>query len=99
MFISITDERSLRRLRSQQSKCNDTSKIDALVQLKKTALNKGFEIVDNDGKGNCMFLALADQLRLMQRKEYSHRELRKLIVKNLRENPKSVSFILSPLHS
>ena len=69
------------------------------MQLKKTAFDKGFEIVDNDGEGNCMFLALADQLHLIQRKVHSHRELRKLIVKNLRENPESVSFILSPLHS
>ena len=89
----------MRRLRSQQSKCNDTSKTNPLVQLEKTAFEKGFEIVDNDGEGNCMFLALADQVRLVLGKEYSQGNLRELIVKNLRENPESVSFILSPLHS
>ena len=59
--------------------------------LKSNASNKGFEIVGNDGKGNCMFHALCDQLKYKKHLEISHQELRKELVKYLREHPTMVS--------
>ena len=82
----------MRRLRQIQLKGNDTRTTDQqLVELKKIALVKGFNVIDNDGEGNCMFMALADQLEV-QGKQYSHDELREKIVGDLEDNPKLVSW-------
>ena len=59
--------------------------------LKMIASNKGFEIVGNDGEGNCMFHALCDQLKYKKHLEISHRQLRKELVKYLQEHPTMVS--------
>ena len=59
--------------------------------LKVNASNKGFEIVGNDGEGNCMFHALCDQLKFKKHPEISHQELRKELVKYLWEHPMMVS--------
>ena len=60
--------------------------------LKTNASIKGFEIVHNDGKGNCMFHALCDQLKYKKHLEISHQDLRKDLVKYLHGHPKLVSF-------
>ena len=62
-----------------------------LNDLKNNASNKGFEIINNDGGGNCMFHALCDQLKYKKQLEISHQELREELVKYLREHPKMVS--------
>lgn len=59
--------------------------------LKKNASNKGFEIINNDGRGNCMFHALCDQLKYKKQWEISHQVLREELVKYLQEHPKMVS--------
>ena len=67
------------------------NKADLLKDLKINASNKGFEIIDNEGGGNCMFHALCDQLKYNKRLEIYHQELREKLVKYLWEHPKMVS--------
>ena len=40
----------------------ESSKTKLSQALKRTALEKGFAISDNQGEGNCMFFALSEQL-------------------------------------
>ena len=40
----------------------ESSKTELSQALKRTALEKGFAISDNQGEGNCMFFALSEQL-------------------------------------
>ena len=68
-----------------------SSKTKLSQALKRTALEKGFAISDNQGEGNCMFFALSEQLDLIKGIKISHDELRRTIVQHLRENPKLVS--------
>ena len=65
-------------------------KVDLLVDLEKNALKKGFMISNNRGEGNCMFYALAEQLKLKKGITISHGDLRRLLVKYLREHPQQV---------
>ena len=69
----------------------ESSKTKLSQALKRTALEKGFAISDNQGGGNCMFFALSEQLDLIKGIKISHDELRRTIVQHLRENPKLVS--------
>ena len=69
----------------------ESSKTELSQALKRTALEKGFAISDNQGEGNCMFFALSEQLDLIKGITISHDELRRTIVQHLRENPKLVS--------
>lgn len=48
----------------------------------------GFIVVDNEGQGNCMFIALSDQLALKGISTVSHKELRQSSVEYLRKKPK-----------
>ena len=73
----------------------ESSKTELSQALKRTALEKGFAISDNQGEGNCMFFALSEQLDLIKGIKISHDELRRTIVKHLRENPKLVSTFFS----
>ena len=68
-----------------------SSKTKLSQALKRTALEKGFAISDNQGEGNCMFFALSEQLDLIQDIQMSHDELRGTIVQQLWENPRLVS--------
>ena len=63
-----------------------------LPDLRMTASNKGFEIVKNNGEGNCMFHALCDQLEYKKVLQISHQDLRKELVNYLHDHPKLVSF-------
>ena len=72
----------------------ESSKIELSQALKKTALERGFAISDNQGKGNCMFFALSEQLDLIKGIQISHDELRRTVVQHLRENPRLVSILL-----
>ena len=69
----------------------ECSKTELLQALKGTVSEKGFAISDNQGKGNCMFFALSEQLDLIKGIKISHDELRRAIVQHLRKNPKLVS--------
>ncbi|CAH3180962.1 unnamed protein product [Porites lobata] len=66
----------------------ESSKTELSQALKKTALEKGFAISDNQGEGNCMFFALSEQLDLIKGIQISHDELRRTVVQHLRENPR-----------
>ncbi|CAH3192701.1 unnamed protein product [Porites evermanni] len=66
----------------------ESSKTELSQALKRTAMEKGFAISDNQGGGNCMFFALSGQLDLIKGIKISHDELRRTIVQQLRENPK-----------
>ena len=80
----------------------ESSKTELSQALKRTSLEKGFAISDNQGEGNCMFFALSEQLDLIKGIQMSHDELRRTIVQHLRENPRLVStllFIISRVHT
>ncbi|CAH3180967.1 unnamed protein product, partial [Porites lobata] len=66
----------------------ESSKTEFSEALKRTALEKGFAISDNQGEGNCMFFALSEQLDLIKGIQMSHDELRRTVVQHLRENPR-----------
>ena len=68
----------------------ESSKTELSQALKRTAMEKGFAISDNQGEGNCMFFALSEQLELIKGIKISRDELRRIIVQHLRENPKLV---------
>ena len=72
----------------------ESSKTELSQALKRTSLEKGFAISDNQGEGNCMFFALSEQLVLIKGIQISHDELRRTIVQHLRENPRLVSILL-----
>ena len=72
----------------------ESSKTELSQALKRTAMEKGFAISDNQGEGNCMFFALSEQLILIKGIEMSHDALRQTIVQHLRENPRLVSTVL-----
>ena len=72
----------------------ESSKTELSQALKRTALEKGFTISDNQGEGNCMFFALSEQLDLIKGIQLPHDELRRTVVQHLRENPRLVSILL-----
>ena len=72
----------------------ESTKIELSQALKRTTLEKGFAISDNQGEGNCMFFALSEQLDLIKGIQISHDELRRTVVQHLRENPRLVSILL-----
>ena len=74
----------------------NAGKTDPSLNLKEIAYEKGFEISDNRGEGNCMFFAISEQLELIQGVKLSHRKLRKKVVRYLKENPTLVSGSLGP---
>ena len=51
-------------------------------------------ISEHEGGGNCMFIALSEQLG-QARIEISHEQLRQRVVQYLRENPKMVSVLIA----
>jgi len=59
--------------------------------LSKIASRRGFVISENEASGNCMFYALSEQLKHVKGIEVSCQELRKTLVRFLKENPKLVS--------
>ena len=75
-----------------------SSNTDLLAELEKIASDKGFEISDNEGSGNCMFYALSEQLNFVKGIKISHGELRQFIVEYFRKNPKLVSLVFLLLH-
>ena len=84
---------ALRQICKMEAKGN-AGKTDSSLDLKKIAYEKGFEISDNQGEGNCMFFAISEQLELIQGVKLSHKKLRKKVVRYLKENPTLVSSVL-----
>ncbi|CAH3107892.1 unnamed protein product, partial [Porites lobata] len=60
---------------------------DRPSNLETIARERGFTVSDNKGAGNCMFIALSEQLRLVTGRRISHKDLRRLVVQYLKENP------------
>ena len=69
---------------------NCTKKADLSQGLQMNASKKGLYIVGNEGKGNCMFHALCDQLKFKKEIVITHQELRKKLVEYLRQHPSLV---------
>ena len=69
-------------------------KTNLLEELKKTASDKGFQISDNKGSGNCMFYTLSEQLDLVKGIQIPHEALRQRIVQYLEEHPTLVRIVL-----
>ena len=63
---------------------------DALCQA---VSDMGLIVSDNDGKGNCLFHALSEQLETVKKIKISHDELRKTLVQYLKKNPETVGFV------
>ena len=59
--------------------------------FKRKIKEEGFSISDNQGGGDCMFLALSEQLHLQKGIEISQAELRQTVVQYLKKNPTLVS--------
>ena len=70
-------------------------KVDLPTDLEKNAKSKGFVMLDNPGNGDCMFYALADQLKLVRGLDLSHGDLRQKLVAFLETHPKLVRFSFS----
>ena len=78
----------------QQAQCDPDkfqNKTGVLEDLQKIASDKGFNICDNPGSGNCMFYALSEQLQRVKEIQISETELRKTLVECLGNSPKLVS--------
>lgn len=74
----------------QQMKCQRsmvTTETDLSVDLGRIVSGKGFVISNSPASGNCMFFALSEQLLSVKGIRISQTELRKTLVRFLRENP------------
>ena len=67
-------------------------KSSSVADFRRVASAKGFVISDNAGGGNCMFYSLAEQLKRVKDIAISHEELRRTLVKFLREHFRLVSY-------
>ena len=84
-----------RDLRQMQLKAwEETGKTELPVNLKRMAFENGLVISDNQGKGNCMFFALSEQLDHVKGIKFSHSQLRRTIVQYLMDNPTLVSLFV-----
>lgn len=79
----------------RESKCESKgvpalNKTDALSGA---VSDMGLIVSDNDGKGNCLFHALSEQLETVKKIKISHDELRKTLVQYLKKNRETVGFV------
>ena len=72
----------------------ETGKTELSVNLKRMAFENGLVISDNQGKGNCMFFALSEQLDQVKGIKFSQSQLRRTIVQYLMDNPTLVSLFV-----
>ena len=85
-------ERTLQNLQRMQLYASTVNNSITLTEELTTFVSeKGFRISDNQGSGNCMFLALSEQLETVKGIKIQHGQLRQSLVQYLRENPKLVS--------
>ena len=83
----------------RQEAWKETDKTELSENLKRMALENGLVISDNQGKGNCMFFALSEQLDHVKGIKVSHSKLRGTIVQYLRNNPTLVSLFVLVTYS
>ncbi|XP_066020593.1 protein NLRC5-like isoform X2 [Pocillopora verrucosa] len=74
----------LQQLNSKQPTHKES---ELLLELQKTAEDKGFVICDNPASGNCMFYTLSEQLQHVKGINISHKEIRKELVRFLENFP------------
>lgn len=94
LFFSLTElpERHISILpQIEQQAWEDTNNNE--TWLSENFKKKGFLISDNEGDGNCMFLALSEQLHLKKGITMSQAELRKTVVLYLKKNRTQVSVL------
>ena len=91
MVELIAAKKALLNLQEMHRDADKHKKQGLVPDLRMIASDKGFEVVDNDGKGNCMFHALCHQLKYKKHLEISHQDLRKELVKYLLKHSKMVS--------
>ena len=92
-FLDLPGQMFVNLQQMQRDVSKVSSSTDPLAELEKIASEKGFVTSDNEGSGNCMFLALSEQLNLVRGIKIPHGELRRSIVQYLRKNPKLVSLV------
>ena len=95
LFAIITGGRifdALRQIERETQQLIRTTKLQS--NLETIAHEKGFTISENEGGGNCMFIALSQQLGQGKGIKISHKELRQRVVQYLKENPKMVSILI-----
>ena len=81
----------LQQIEQQAKEDTNNQKTGISENFKRNTNKKGFLISDNRGEGNCMFLALSEQLHLKKGIKISQAELRQTVVQYLRKNPTLVS--------
>ena len=97
MFFSLTElpERHifnlLRQVEQQAKEDTNNHETGLSENFERNIKEKGFSISDNQGEGNCMFLALSEQLHLKKGIKISQAELRQTVVQYLKKNPTLVS--------
>lgn len=67
--------------------------LDTTDALSQAVSDMGLIVSDNDGKGNCLFHALSEQLQTVKKIKISHDELRKTLVQYLKKNREMVGFV------
>ena len=97
MFFSLTElpERHifnlLRQVEQQAKEDTNNHETGLSENFERNIKEKGFSISDNQGEGNCMFLALSEQLHFKKGIKISQAELRQTVVQYLKKNPTLVS--------
>lgn len=97
LFFPLTELRErhifnlLQQIEQQAKEDTNNHKTGISENFKRNTKKKGFSISDNRGEGNCMFLALSEQLHLKKGIKISQAKLRQTVVQYLRKNPTLVS--------
>ena len=94
VFIFLPATNVIHDLQQLNSKQSTHKESKLLLDLQKTAADKGFVICDNPASGNCMFYALSEQLQRVKGINISHKEIRKELVRFLKNFPNLVRPLL-----
>ena len=94
VFIFLPAPNVIHDLQKLNSKQSTRKESKLLLDLQKTAADKGFVISDNPASGNCMFYALSEQLQHVTGINISHKEIRKELVQFLKNFPNLVRPLL-----
>ncbi|XP_022806620.1 uncharacterized protein LOC111343702 isoform X2 [Stylophora pistillata] len=88
--VKVASKNNLQQLQDMisESKLNSYEGSSPRRELEKAVSEWGFRISENAGSGNCLFFALSEQLNVVKGENIQHDELRKNLVRYLRENPK-----------
>ena len=99
LFFSLTELRErhifnlLQEIEQQAWEDTNNNETGLSENFKRIVKEKGFSISDNQGGGDCMFLALSEQLHLKKGIKISQAGLRQTVVQYLKKNPTLVSVL------